>query len=170
MNMSTSSCVKCGREFSGEDAFCPNCGTPTKPVTSQSTQPQPAQVASAQSPRTGSRIGGGARKAAVIVALILLVLIVPIVPRDRVVYVDGATQTTTMSTAYNTAIQTFTNSYSNAGERLSGFVAVHTPSILQRVLRLPELLLCRTITTVLLIRTITTPPTELILVIAMRLR
>lgn len=40
--------------------------------------------------------------------LILLVLIVPVFPRDRVVYVDGVTQAVTMSTAYNTAIQTFT--------------------------------------------------------------
>ena len=35
-------------------------------------------------------------------------MIVPVFPRDKIVYVDGSTQTVTMSTAYNTSFQTFT--------------------------------------------------------------
>jgi len=107
--MSAVHCLKCGRVIKEGVAFCPKCGTPTDSVTS----PVGKQLASGravpiQSPQTGSDKGVWVRRVA-IVALILLVLIVPVFPRDRVVYVDGVTQTVTMSTAFSTSIETFTS-------------------------------------------------------------
>ena len=82
--MSSSSWVKCGHELT-------------------------AQVASTQPPQTGSRKGGGLLRVGIIALLILLVLVLPVFPRDRVVYVDGTTQTVTISTSYNTLVSTFSS-------------------------------------------------------------
>jgi hypothetical protein len=101
--MPTVLCAKCGHGLRKGDHFCPKCGTPTKLEGSQSSR-QMAPVA-AQPPRTYSNRG----RVAIIAFLILLVLIIPIFPRDRVVYVDGVTQTLVQSTSYNTMTQTYSN-------------------------------------------------------------
>lgn len=110
--MSAIFCSKCGYQLRQEAAYCPRCGTPAEAVTPLGTtgraiQPQPsqsAQVAYSQPQSSSGRVVKGV----VIGLLIILVLIVPVIPRDRVVYVNGVTQAVTMSTAYSTSIQTYT--------------------------------------------------------------
>lgn len=92
-------CRQCGAALKPNSQFCPVCG---KAVT-HVTPPQNGQVVTQTTTRRSSGIG-----IAIVVVLILLVLIVPVFPRDRVVYVDGFTQTVTAPSSYNTAIQTFT--------------------------------------------------------------
>jgi len=110
--MSAIFCSKCGYQLRQEASYCPRCGTPAEAVTPLGTtgktiQQQPSQSAPVaySQPQSSS---GRVVKGVIIGLLIILVLIVPVIPRDRVVYVNGVTQSVTMSTAYNTSIQTYT--------------------------------------------------------------
>ena len=108
--MSSIFCPKCGNELRQKSVFCPRCGTRIEaaaPIdaTKGAIPVQPSQsVAYAQPKNSSGRIAKGV----VIGLLIILILIVPVIPRDRVVYVNGVTQAVTMSTAFNTSIQTYT--------------------------------------------------------------
>lgn len=75
----------------------------------ESSIPQPSQSAQVVHGQPQNSRGGVAT-VVVIALLIILILVVPIFPRDRVVYVNGVTQAVTMSTSYNTSIQTYTTS------------------------------------------------------------
>jgi hypothetical protein len=99
--MSIFLCAKCGHELRAGNAFCPRCGTPTK--APRSSQPSQSMQVTTQTSSNKGRV-------LIIALLILLILIVPVFPRDRVVYVDGVTQIVTMSTSYSTSIQTYANS------------------------------------------------------------
>jgi hypothetical protein len=108
--MSAVFCEKCGYQLRQESFFCPRCGTRAEAATPiGSRESQPAHVVYTQ-PQTKST--GGAARGLIIALLLVLILIIPIFPRDRVVYVNGVTQTVMMSTSYNTSIQTYTISTS----------------------------------------------------------
>ena len=100
----TEFCVKCGSKLRKDQAFCPKCGTSVEGVTTpqsvQSVQPTPQ-------PATDSNKVWGIDKRIFVVVVLFLILVVPVFPRDKVTYVDGSTQTVTMSTAYNTSFQTY---------------------------------------------------------------
>jgi hypothetical protein len=64
-----------------------------------------------QAPPKPSPVSGnlwGIPKGILILALIALVLIVPVIPRQRVIYVNGTTQTVTQSTSYVTSYRSYT--------------------------------------------------------------
>jgi hypothetical protein len=108
--MSTIFCSNCGNELRQESVFCPRCGTRIEaaaPIdaTKGAIMTQPSQPVAYAQPKNSS---GRMVKGVVIGLLIILILIVPVIPRDRVVYVNGVTQAVTMSTAFNTSIQTYT--------------------------------------------------------------
>jgi len=98
--MSTISCPKCGRRIEKENIYCPKCGTPTQSI-------EQAVPAAKNGGAMSSHKSWGGGKVIIIGLLIILILIVPVFPRDRVIYVDGVTQTVTMSTAYNSVLQPF---------------------------------------------------------------
>ena len=97
-------CVKCGNELSKGQGFCPKCGTPVEGVAAPTQPVQPYQP----TPQSSSDKVWGIDKRIIVVAVIFLILIVPVFPRDKVVYVDGSTQTVTITTSYNTSVQTYT--------------------------------------------------------------
>jgi len=98
-------CAKCGSKLTKDQAFCPKCGTPIQGVTTPLQPIQPVQPT--PQPATTSNKVWGIDKRIFVVAVIFLILIVPVFPRDKVIYVDGSTQTATMSTSYNTSLQTY---------------------------------------------------------------
>jgi len=105
-------CAKCGYKLRQEAAFCPRCGTRAEAVvpidaTERAVPPQPSQSAPVvyEQPKNS---GSGVAKWIIIGLLIVLVLIIPVIPRDRVVYVNGVTQAVTISTSYNTSVQAYT--------------------------------------------------------------
>jgi hypothetical protein len=102
--MPTALCAKCGHGLRKGIHFCPKCGTPIKLQGSQSSQ-QVEAGATTPPTRTFSNTG----RVVIIALLVLLVLIIPVFPRDRVVYVDGVTQTLAQSTSYNTKTQAYAN-------------------------------------------------------------
>ena len=102
--MPAASCAKCGHRLKKGDKFCPKCGTSTTVEELHSSR-KTAPVTT-QPPRTSSN---QARVVVIVALLILLILIIPVFPRDRVVYVDGVTQTLVQSTSYNTMTQTYAN-------------------------------------------------------------
>lgn len=94
-------CEKCGQRLAKSNAFCPKCGTPTQ--MAPSTQPsEPVPVHQSNRSPNWKKIG-------IIALLVLIVLILPVFPRDRVVYVDGATQTLIASTSFNISNQAYAN-------------------------------------------------------------
>lgn len=101
--MSTSSfCSQCGNPIDASHQFCPKCGAAVTPARLG------PQVPSKPSPVSGTL--WGIPKGILIVALIVLVLIVPVIPRQRVIYVNGTTQTVTQSTSYSTSYRSYTTS------------------------------------------------------------
>ena len=82
-------CGRCGTELKPENQFCPKCGAeigkPTAP-------PQPVQPT--VTPSQPSNKLWAIDKRFFILALIVLVLVLPVFPRDKVIYVDGQTLTT----------------------------------------------------------------------------
>jgi len=102
--MSAIFCSKCGYQLSEEAAFCRRCGTRVD-ATERGVSPLPSQSVVYVQPQKSR---SGVAKVVVIAFLIILILIVPIIPRDRVVYINGVTQAVSMSTSYNTSIQTYT--------------------------------------------------------------
>ena len=96
-------CVKCGRELQEGNEFCPKCGTPVGGAAAAASQ-APAQPTA----RSGLGKGWGAGKWILVAVVIFIVLIVPVFPRDTIVYVDGTTQTVTNQIQYSTAFQVYT--------------------------------------------------------------
>ncbi|MGD0423793.1 MAG: zinc ribbon domain-containing protein [Candidatus Bathyarchaeia archaeon] len=95
-------CVKCGNKLTEDESFCPKCGAPMR--VAAPTQPaQPYQP----TPQSNSNKVWGIDKRIIVVVVVFLVLIVPVFPRDKVIYVDGSTQTMTMSTSYITSVQRY---------------------------------------------------------------
>jgi hypothetical protein len=101
-------CVKCGTNVQGQ-SFCPNCGAPVGGVAAPT---QPAQSYQPQSyqptPQPSSNKVWGIDKRILVVIVLFLILVVPVFPRDKIIYVNGSTDTVTMSTSYNTSVQTYT--------------------------------------------------------------
>lgn len=93
-------CPKCGTSVQGQ-VFCPNCGASVGGVAPPTQPVQPYQSTPQRNPNNIWKI-------VAVGIILLLILIVPVFPRDKVIYVDGSTQTMTMSTQYNTSVQTYT--------------------------------------------------------------
>ena len=89
-------CRSCGKKLDPEAEFCPKCGASTKAV----------QTAKG----TGSRVGGMDKRLVILMVVILVVLMLPIIPRDEIVYVSGQTMTTELyqSTSFQTSLQAYT--------------------------------------------------------------
>jgi len=98
-------CVKCGRQLQEDNAFCPKCGAPVGATGAAAAQ-APAQPTA----RGGSSKGWGAGKWILVAVIIFIILIVPVFPRDTIVYVDGTTQTVTNQVQYSTSFQVYTTS------------------------------------------------------------
>jgi len=102
----TSYCVKCGQELHAGNAFCPKCGTPVEgaaPVAQAPAQP---------TARTGFN-SRGVGKWVIVAVIVFLILVVPVFPRDTIVYVDGTTQTVTNQIQYSTSFQVYTTTTSS---------------------------------------------------------
>jgi hypothetical protein len=100
-------CKQCGKPLEAGIQFCENCGAAVTSV------PEEAKVAQSAAQPTASQQSGkvwGIDKRFIIIALIFVVLIVPVFPRDKIVYVSGQTATTQtyQSTSYQTILQTST--------------------------------------------------------------
>ena len=106
MSILTDFCVKCGSKLRKDQAFCPKCGTSVEGITAPTQPVQPIQYT--PQPATSPNKVWGIDKRFLIIIVVFLILIVPVFPRDKIVYVDGSTQTVTMSTSYDTSFQTFT--------------------------------------------------------------
>jgi hypothetical protein len=59
-------------------------------------------------PQPSSNKVWGIDKRILVVVVLFLILVVPVFPRDKIIYVNGSTDTVTMSTSYNTSVQTYT--------------------------------------------------------------
>ena len=106
----TSFCVKCGRELQADNLFCPKCGAPvegTTPVAQAPTQPT-TQSAAQRGPSNLWGVG----KWVIVVIIVLLILVLPVFPRDTIVYVNGTTQTVTNLVQYSTSFQVYTTTTS----------------------------------------------------------
>ena len=92
-------CTNCGHQLQGDNEFCPKCGTSigAKPAAQTSTQP---------TPRSGK--GWGVGKWVLVAVIVFIILIVPVFPRDTIVYVNGTTQTVTNQIQYSTSFQVYT--------------------------------------------------------------
>ena len=98
--LSTKFCTKCGHELQADTEFCPKCGTPVGATAAQA----PAQ----QTTKSGSGKALGVGKWVLVAVIIFIILVVPVFPRDTIVYVDGTTQTVTNQIQYSTAFQVYT--------------------------------------------------------------
>jgi len=89
-------CSSCGKKLEPEAEFCSKCGASTKAVPTPKTA-------------TGAKIGGVDKRVAIAIVIVLLVLMLPVFPRDEVVYVSGQTMTTEIyqSTSFQTSTQTY---------------------------------------------------------------
>lgn len=109
----TSFCRECGKPLETETRFCKNCGAAVTPV------PEPSQVPTSATKSTASKQSGkiwGIDKRFIIIILIFIFLVVPVFPRDKIVYVSGQTTTTQtyQSTSYQTIVQTSTTTTQNS--------------------------------------------------------
>lgn len=87
-------CRQCGTALKPNSQFCPKCGkivTTVLPPTQPQYQAPPQSQAT--SPQQSNKLWG-IDKRIFVIAIIALVLILPVIPRDKVVYVDGQTVTT----------------------------------------------------------------------------
>lgn len=104
-------CRKCGTPLKASSQFCPRCGksvTVVMPPIQQTYGPQPQVLSqSSSSWSSGDKIWG-IDKRILLLGLIILVLVLPIFPREKVIYVSGQTQTVSQSTSYATSFQTYT--------------------------------------------------------------
>jgi len=89
-------CKSCGRKLEPDVDFCPKCGTSVKGLQSASTG------------KVG-KVGGVDKRVVIAIAVIVLVLLVPVFPRDKIIYVSGQTMTTELyqSTSYQTSLQAY---------------------------------------------------------------
>ena len=88
-------CKHCGASLDGESEFCAKCGKPVK---------LSASAESAVKSRMSGKVGGIDKRFLFAIAVIILILVVPVIPRDKIVYVSG--QTTTLQTFQSTSLQT----------------------------------------------------------------
>ncbi len=96
MSESESFCKSCGRKLEPDAEFCPKCGASTKGLSSVTRS-------------TGGKVGGVDKRVIIAIGVIILVLLVPVFPRDKIVYVSGQTMTTELyqSTSYQTSLQAY---------------------------------------------------------------
>lgn len=110
-------CRKCGTPLKPQSQFCPKCGkvvtTILPPITRDFQEPQLAQPQYATPSQSSDKLWG-IDKRFIIIAFIVLILILPIFPRDKVIYVDG--QTTTTSTYQSTYFVTSYQPYSSPSQ------------------------------------------------------
>ena len=97
-------CKQCGKPLEAGTKFCQNCGAAVPSV------PEEAKVAQPVAQPTASKQSGkiwGIDKRFIIIILIFIFLVVPVFPRDKIVYVNGETTTTQtyQSTSYQTILQ-----------------------------------------------------------------
>jgi hypothetical protein len=98
--------VKCGQKLQEDNAFCPKCGTAvegTTPVTQA-----PPQATAQRGPSAW-----GIGKWVIVVIIVFLILVVPVFPRETIVYVNGTTQTVTNLVQYSTSFQVYTTTTSS---------------------------------------------------------
>jgi cell division protein FtsL len=91
-------CKHCGAQLDADSEFCQKCGKPVKPL------PVTTPAATAISSRISGKIGGIDKRLLIAIGVIILILVVPVIPRDKVIYVSG--QTTTNQTYQSTSLQT----------------------------------------------------------------
>jgi hypothetical protein len=99
-------CHQCGAPLAPNSKFCSKCSAPVAPVEEGVPYAPPAPVQTAPQPRPGWS-SSQFFKLIVVIILIFVILVVPVIPRDKVIYVDGSTQTVTTSTAYMTSLETY---------------------------------------------------------------
>ena len=99
-------CVKCGHKLQEGDMFCAKCGTPVEGAGGV------AQTA-AQSTSRKEYGGLGIGVWVLVAVIVFIILVVPVFPRDTIVYVDGTTQTVTNQINYSTAFQVYTTTTSS---------------------------------------------------------
>lgn len=96
MSQSELFCKSCGKKLEPDAEFCPKCGASTKglPTTTGATS---------------GKVGGVDKRVVIAIGVILLVLLVPVFPRDKIVYVSGQTMTTELyqSTSFQISLQAF---------------------------------------------------------------
>jgi hypothetical protein len=90
-------CRHCGAQLAADSEFCQKCGKPVKPLDVTT----PAATALS---RLSGKVGGIDRRLLVAIGVIILILVVPVIPRDKVIYVSG--QTATTQTYQSTSFQT----------------------------------------------------------------
>ena len=100
--MSTKFCTKCGNELQTGNEFCPKCGTPVGGTAAAAVAPT----------QTAAKSGRGRSVAmwVLVAAIVFVILVVPVFPRDTIVYVNGTTQTVTNQVQYSTSFQVYTTS------------------------------------------------------------
>ena len=103
--LSTKFCVKCGHELQADNEFCPKCGTPVGGASA-------AAVAPTQTTTKSGR-GRSAAMWVLVAVIVFIILVVPVFPRDTIVYVNGTTQTVTNQIQYSTSFQVYTTSTSS---------------------------------------------------------
>ena len=92
-------CKHCSKQIEAGSEFCPKCGTPVAGVSSTDT----AKTV------TSGKVGGVDKRVLIAIGVIILILIVPVFPRDKIIYVAGQTATTVsyQSTSYQTSLQAY---------------------------------------------------------------
>ena len=103
-------CSKCGEALKDSSQFCSKCGHPvtTLPAGQGDQSPTGPQASTSSSQTQPKQILKGIDNRILIIVVIVLILIVPVFPRQRIVYVDGTTQTVSNSTAFSTSLQVYT--------------------------------------------------------------
>jgi zinc ribbon protein len=104
--LSTTFCAKCGHKLEAGNEFCPKCGTPVEGAAAVAQAPaQPAARKGFSAPGVGKWV--------IVAIIVFLILVVPVFPRDRILYVDGTTQTVTNQIQYSTSFQVYTTTTSS---------------------------------------------------------
>lgn len=102
-------CKACGRKLEPDSEFCPKCGASTKELSPTTSA-------------TGGRVGGVDKRVIIAIGVILLVLLVPVFPRDKIVFVSGQTMTTEIyqSTSFQTSLQAYSTMTQKAVQVYTG--------------------------------------------------
>jgi len=103
--LSTKFCTKCGQDLQAGNEFCPKCGTPIGGAAASAVAP--AQAAG----KSGT--GRGAALWILVAVIVFIILVVPVFPRDTIVYVNGTTQSVTNQIQYSTSFQAYTTTTSS---------------------------------------------------------
>ena len=100
-------CHQCGAPLKPNAKFCSKCSAAVVPIQEPVAYAPPTPV----QPATQARPSWSSSqffKLLIVIILLFVILVVPVIPRDKVIYVDGSTQTVSTSTAYVTSFQTYT--------------------------------------------------------------